>query len=174
MSYYSLKNKLVAVPLTYGMIGGFIVILLFLIFYFLDRNPLVNIKMVDPLILSIFIFFALKEFRDRYNSRQLHFWQGMTGGVINYLTIATISAIFILVMTVIIDPEMTTKYIESRIELLNENKQTLVDTMDEETYLKAVAGVKETTGFDLALDDFLKKSIIGLFLTIIIAVILRK
>lgn len=174
MSFFSFKNKLVAIPLKYGVFGGIMVILLILIFYFLDLDPLVNIKVADVLILSIFIFFALKEFRDRYNNRQLHFWQGMTGGVFTYLTIAIISAIFILLMTVIIDPEMTTNYIASRIELLNENKQKLVDAMDEETYLKAVAGVKETSGFDLALDDFLKKSIIGLFLTIIIAVILRK
>ena len=174
MSFLSMQNKLVAIPLKYGIIGGCVVILLILIFYFLDLNPLVNIKVADLLILSIFIFFSLKEFRDRYNDRQLHFWQGMTGGVINYLTIAMISAVFILLMTVIIDPEITTKYVEGRIELLNENRQTLIDTMDEETYLKAVAGVKETTGLDLALDDFLKKSIIGLFLTIIIAVILRK
>ena len=148
--------------------------LFFLLFYFLELNPLVNIKMIDMLILAIFIFFALKEFRDRYNNRELHFWQGMTGGVINYLTIAFISALFIYVMTEIIDPTLTTNYIEGRIELLNQNKQTLIETMDEETYLEAIAGVMETTPFDLALDDFLKKSIIGLFLTIIIAVILRK
>jgi len=174
MSFFSLKNKLVTVPIKYGAFGGAVVILLFLIFYFLDQNPLINIKMVDPVILSIFIFFALKEFRDQYNHRHLHFWQGMTGGVINYLTIATISAIFILLITVVIDPEMTTKYIEGRVLLLNENKQTLIETMDEKTYVDTLAGVKSTTGFDLALDDFLKKSIIGLFLTIIIAVILRK
>lgn len=174
MSFFSLKNKLIAVPMRYGAIGGGIVILLFIIFYFLDLDPLVNIKIIDVFLLAIFIFFALREFRDRYNNRELHFWQGMTGGVINYLTIAVISAIFILVMTVIIDPEMTTNYIESRLELLNENRQTLIDTMDEKTYNEAVAGVKETTPIDLALDDFLKKSMIGLFLTIIIAVILRK
>ena len=174
MVFFSLKNKLVAIPLRYGVIGGGIVIFLFLIFYFMNLNPLVNIKMIDMLILAIFIFFALKEYRDRCNNRQLHFWQGMTGGVINYLTIAVISAIFILVMTVIIDPQMTTNYIESRLALLNENKQTLIETMDEKAYQDAVAGVKETTAVDLALDDFLKKSMIGLFLTIIIAVILRK
>jgi len=174
MSFFSLKNNLVRVPLRYGIIGGSVVILLFLIFYFLDFDPIVNIKIIDMFILAIFIFFALKEFRDRYNNRELHFWQGMTGGVINYLSIAIISALFILVMTVIIDPELTTKYIEGRIELLNQNRQTLVNTMDEETFLDAMAGVQETSPLDLALDDFLKKSIIGLFLTIIIAVILRK
>ena len=174
MSFISIKNNLVAVPLRYGIIGGGMVIMLFLVFYFLNLDPLVNIKIVDALILAIFIFFALKEFRDKYNNRELHFWQGMTGGVINYVTIAFISAIFILVMTVIIDPDMTTNYVDGRLALLIENKQTLIETMDEETYLEAFAGVEKTTPFDLALDDFLKKSIIGLFLTIIIAVILRK
>jgi hypothetical protein len=174
MSFFSLKNKLFTIPLKYGLMGGGIVVLLFIIFYLLDLDPLVNIKMIDMLILAIFIFFALKEFRDSHNNRELHFWQGMTGGVVNYVTIAIISSIFVLVMTVIIDPEMTTNYIEGRIQLLQENKQTLIDTMDEDTFLEAVAGVENTTAIDLALDDFLKKSMIGLFLTIIIAVILRK
>lgn len=174
MSFFSLENKLVAVPLKYGALGGSMVILLFLTFYFLDINPLTSIKIVDAFILAIFIFFSLKEFRDQYNNRKLHFWQGMTGGIINYLTIAVISSTFIFVMTVIIDPELTTKFIETSIALLNENKQTLIEEMDEATFEEAMAGVSETTGFDLALDDFLKKSIIGLFLTIIISVILRK
>ena len=91
MSFFSLENKLVAIPFRYGIIGGGIVIILFLVFYFLDLDPLVNIKLVDVLILAIFIFFALKEFRDVYNNRELHFWQGMTGGVINYVTIAKTS-----------------------------------------------------------------------------------
>lgn len=174
MSFFSLDNKLFAIPFKYGLIGGGIVVSLFILFYLLNLDPLINIKVIDILILAIFIFFALKEFRDRYNNRKLHFWQGMTGGVVNYLTIALISSIFILIMTVIIDPELTTNYIESRITLLNENKQQLIDTIDEEAYFETLAGLEETTPFDLALDDFLKKSMIGLFLTIIIAVILRK
>ena len=174
MSFFSFENKLFAIPFKYGMFGGGIVIILFLIFYFFDLDPLLNIRVVDMLILAVFIFFSLKDFRDRFNNRQLRFWQGMTGGVINYVTIALISSLFILVMTVIIDPELTTKYIESRIALLNENRQQLIDTINEEAYDEALAGIKETSSIHLALDDFLKKSMIGLFLTIIIAVILRK
>lgn len=174
MSFLSLKNNLIVVPLKYGTYGGAMVAVFFIIFYLLKLDPLVNIKMLDPLFLGIFIFFALKEFRDKYNQRQLHFWQGMTGGVICYITIALISALLILLMTLIINPDMTVQYISGRIALLSENKQTLIDTINEETYFETLAGVKETTGFDLALDDFLKKSIIGFFLTIVIAVILRK
>jgi len=174
MAFISFRNMLFAVPFRYGLLGGGSALLLFILFYILELDPLVNIRMIDIVILAIFVFFALKEFRDGHNKRQLHFWQGMTGGVITYLTIASISAIFILIMTVIIDPEITTNYIEGRIQLLNENKSTLVETMDEATFLEAVAGVEKTTPVDLAIDDFIKKSVIGLFLTIIIAVILRK
>jgi hypothetical protein len=79
-----------------------------------------------------------------------------------------------LVLLVIIDPDLTTNYIESRISLLNENKDALIESINEQAYIDALNGVEETTPMDLAIDDFLKKSIIGLFLTIIIAVILRK
>jgi hypothetical protein len=174
MSAFSLKNRLVSVPLKYGAIGGAMIAGLFLIFYFFGKNPLIEIKYIDIPFLAIFIFFSLKEFRDRYNDRELHFWQGVSGGVLTYLTIAMISAFFILVLTVLIDPGITTNYIESRVALLNENKQTLIDSIDEQAYFDALEGVKKTTPLDLAFDDFLKKSIIGLFLTIIIAVILRK
>jgi hypothetical protein len=104
----------------------------------------------------------------------LHFWQGITGGMTTFFTLAIISALFILVLLTAIDSGITTNYIESRIALLNENKQTLIENINEQAYLDALTGVKETTPIDLALDDFLKKSIIGLFLTIIIALILRK
>ncbi len=169
-----MENKLISVPLKYGIIGGGFLVVLFLAFYFLDMDPLTNVKVVDAIVICIFTFFALKEFRDRYNQRQLHFWQGMTVGMINYLCIALISAVFILVMTSVIDTNMVADYIAGRVALLTENKENLIETMNKEAFQKAIMGVKETTSFDLALDDFLKKSIIGLFLTIIISVILRK
>jgi hypothetical protein len=174
MTFFSLKNKLITVPLKYGGIGGILVILLFMIFYFLGKNPLVEIKLVDILILAVFIFFSLREFRDSHNNKELHFWQGVSGGMITYFSIAIISALFILVLLVVIDPAITTDYIQSRIQLIDENKAKLVENINEQAYLDALAGVKKTTPMDLAIDDFLKKSIIGLFLTIIIAVILRK
>lgn len=169
-----MENKLISVPLKYGVIAGGLLIVLFLIFYFLDMDPLTNVKVVDAIVICVFTFFAIKEFRDRYNQRQLHFWQGMTVGIVNYLTIALVSAIFIFIMTSVIDTNMVADYITSRLVILVEDKENLVETMSIETFQSAVNGVKETTSFDLALDDFLKKSIIGLFLTIIISLILRK
>lgn len=168
------KNRLFSIAVKYGLIGGLLVVFLYLLFYFLGKNPLLEIKYIDLPILGIFIFFALKEFKVRFNDGELRFWQGITGGMITYVTIAVISGIFILILLNVIDPGITQSYIESRVSLLNENKETLIESINEQAYADALEGVQNTTATDLALDDFLKKSIIGLFLTIIIAVILRK
>lgn len=168
------KNRLFSIAVKYGLIGGLLVVFLYLLFYFLGKNPLLEIKYIDLPILGIFIFFALKEFKVRFNDGELRFWQGITGGMITYVTIAVISGIFILILLNVIDPGITQSYIESRVSLLNENKETLIESINEQAYTDALEGVQNTTATDLALDDFLKKSIIGLFLTIIIAVILRK
>jgi hypothetical protein len=76
MGAISLKNKLISIPLKYGTIGGGLVILLFVVFYFLGKNPIIEIKYVDILLLAIFIFFSLKEFRDRHNNRELQLLAG--------------------------------------------------------------------------------------------------
>ena len=77
---------------------------------------------------------------------------------LNLVLQETISALFILVLTVIIDPGITTNYIDSRIELLNENQETLIESINEQAYVDALEGVKDTTPLDLAFDDFLKKN----------------
>ncbi len=170
----AIKNLLIRVGLMYGAIGGVVVIILILGLHFMGRNPLLDIRIVDVVILAVFLVFSMREFRERYNSGALHYWQGVSIGMITYVVTALISAAFILVFVEFIKPDVLQDYVGNRLELLDQNKQQLIDTINAEAYEKAVDGVKKTTASDLALDDLLKKSFIGLFLTIIIAVILRK
>jgi hypothetical protein len=169
-----IKKPLVRVSLFYGLFGGVVMIILIIGLQYVGRNPLTDIRVVDLVILSVFLFFAMREYRDRYNDRILYYWQGVSIGILTFLTIALISATFIYILTEFIKPEMVSQYIDSRLDLLQQNKQQLVSTINETAYNKALEGVKQTTSADLGLDDLLKKSFIGLFLTIIIAVILRK
>ena len=169
-----IKSPLIRVGLLYGVLGGAVAMILVLGLHFMDRNPLIDIRIVDVVILAVFLVFSMREFRDRYNYGALHYWQGISIGMITYFLTALISALFILVFIRFIDPDILQQYIDNRLTLLEQNKQQLIETINEQAYSKAVTGVKETTAFDLALDDLLKKSFIGLFLTIIIAVILRK
>jgi sensor histidine kinase regulating citrate/malate metabolism len=158
----------------YGAAGGGILASLFLTLYFLNRSPLLYAKLIDVIILLILLVFAIREYRDIYNGGKIHFWQGMTVGILTYLFMAIISAVFTYIMTAIVDPNLLSHYIDTRMAMLQENKDTLIATIDERAYVNSLEGVKNTTVFDLALDDFLKKTIAGLIVTIAISVILRK
>lgn len=167
-------RNMVKVAGKYGTAGGGILVSLFLILYFSNESPLLYAKLIDVIILLILLVFAIREYRDIYNGGKMHFWQGMSIGILSYLLMAIISAVFIYIMTAIVDPNLLSHYIESRIAMLHENKDTLIATIDEKAYVNSLEGVKNTTAFDLALDDFLKKTFAGLIVTIAISVILRK
>ena len=167
------KYPILFVSIKYGLVGSAVAIACFLGFYFLHENPLLSSKLLDVVIILIFLIFSMKEFKDVYTDNEFHFWQGMSIGMINYLTIALLSGIFIWIMVKFVDPELLKSYIQERIQLIETNKNTIKETFNAITYQQAIDGVRHTTAFDLALDDFLKNSIIGLFLTIIISVIFR-
>lgn len=169
-------HPLVTVPVKYGLFGGFFSIVLFLILYFLGKNPLVVAGIFDfgLILIPIFIFFSIKEFRDYRNNKELRFWQGMTVGFINYVTIATVSALFIWLFLTLIDEQLLTSYIGDRTALLVENKQQFIESLGDITYEETLVELENTTAYIIAVDDFLKKVFIGLFLTIIFSVILRR
>ncbi len=169
-----IKNPLVATPLKFGLLGGSMTILMFMITYWMDKHPLIDMKFFDFIIIPIFIFFSLKEFRDFQNGGILHFWQGMTLGVINYLLVAVISALFILVFLNLIDPILIDSYINDRLGIIDLKKEDLISQMGEETYQKSREDTLNITAGILALDDFLKKCLIGLTLTIPMSVLLRR
>jgi hypothetical protein len=160
----------------YGLAGGAIIIILFLILQLFNINPMVANKKMDFgfIILPLFVFFAIKEFRDFKNNRQLRFWQGMTVGFFTYIILALNSAIFLWLVLGIISPELLDQYIIDRTLLIESKKNEIMGTLGEDVYYQTHYDLQNVTPFVLALDDFLKKTFAGLFITIIISVILRK
>lgn len=168
------KKDMVKVSLKYGLTGGGVFIVLFVVLYFTNEDPLLYAGLIDAVIMLIFLIFAMKEFRDLYHGGVMKFAEGMSIGIMCYLIMALISAVFVYIMTAIVDPNLLSHYIDTRMAMIREHKEALTGTIDRSAYLRSLAGVRGTTAFDLALDDFFKKSITGLIITIAIAVIFRK
>ena len=170
------KNPLIAVPLRYAIIGFFLYGILFLILYWLDYNPLVIGRPWDFgfFLIPVMIFFSIKDFKSNYNQGELRFWQGMTCGFITYATIALSTALFIYLFLSIADPGILEGYIQDRIQLLENSKEQFIEQLGEPLYHEQVAKMADTSALVVAVDDFWKKLAIGLFLTILIAAILRK
>jgi len=172
----TIRNPLLVVPLRYAIIGLFLYGSLFLILYFLDHNPLVTGRPWDFgfILMPVMILFSIKDFRTNYNQGELRFWQGMTCGFVTYFGMALGAALFIYLFLTIADPAVLDGYIQDRVQLLQGSREQFIERLGEPLYHQQVEKMKNTSALVVALDDFWKKLAIGLFLTILIAAILRK
>lgn len=170
----NLKTPFIYTPIKFGVTGAVLFITMFLASYFSSANPLLeNNGIVDVLILLIFLFLAIKEYRDTFNNKLLEFWQGMTLGFICYVIIAVITSLFILFFVTVINPDVLDTYVVSMLENLENEKESFIERMGEESYRETLTVNKNTSIWKVVLDNFEKKTIIGLALTIVISVIMK-
>lgn len=161
------------VSLKYGLFGSGFYILLFFILAYLKDNPYDTIKWADFLLIPLFVFFAVKEYKDIYNNRELRYWQGMTVGFITYTVMAVVAFLFVYLYFGIINPENLLEYKDEKIALVMSQKDRTISEMGEDTYRRTLDSVRAITKINLSLDTFLRKEFIGLFLTIVISVTQR-
>ena len=171
----NLKTPFIYTPIKFGITGAVLFITMFLASYFSSANPLLeNNGIVDVLILLIFLFLGIKEYRDTYNNKLLEFWQGMTLGFICYVIIAVITSLFILFFVTVINPDVLDTYVASTLENLELEKEKFIEKMGIETYQETIIKNNNTSLSDVVLDNFQKKTIIGMALTIVIAIIMKR
>ena len=171
-----LKNPILKVSSKFGLIGGLLAVILFIILYSLDQNPLLSTKKIPfgIILIPLLVYFSVKEFRDYHNGGELRFWQALVTGFVNYLIIALISAAFILAFLSYYDYEILQELINFNVLNFEQNKAGFIETFDEATYDKVLADIRKTTAYHIALDDFARKMLIGFISTFIISIFLRK
>ena len=176
MTSISNIKKKHAIPLLWGIIGGLVSLVILIILFSGSAEPISVYKIFDFIITPIILIAALWNFR-KYKDHQLRFWQGLLVGAQLTILYAFLSALFFLILLTFY-PEVVTAFIDERMLELNERKDLIFENMGEEEGMRqfenTMQGIKSINIWNLAADDFLKKTLFGLFLTIIISVILRK
>jgi hypothetical protein len=168
-------KSLVKVPLKYGVIAGVVGAVLVVVLYYINRHPfLIDIYMDFRVILfGVFIFFALKELRDYYQDGILYFWQALIGSFIFVGTFAIISSVAIGVFIAAV-PEFVQSYIRLMTDRLKALPPETINQIGKEVYDRNLADLPSTNVFDLASLYFWQSFMIGLFISIILSVILRR
>lgn len=169
------KNPLFLVPFKYGLVGSLLNILALLVLFYLGRHPLLLNPILDtrlPLY-ALFVFVGLKVFKEEYNNGVMHFWQGMTIGMILYIFMAILSGTFIYIYSEIEATNFLSEYIRLATDQLVTNKEIFIESIGEKTYIDTIAQLPRTRSIHLATDYLLKSIPIGLFLTIILSVLMR-
>ena len=171
-----LQKNLIQIAIKFGLIGAVMNILALVVLFYIGKHPLLLNPLLDarwPLF-GLFIFFSIKMLRDE-NEGILHFWEGLSLGFLVYLIMAQMAAAFIAVFGAIESTQFLSTYIAVEMEQINANKEALIqNNIDEKTLTDALKILPDTTANNLAFDYFLKSMPIGLILTLLLSVLMRR
>lgn len=162
----------------YGAAGGVLAIIAYLTFFYLDQQPWRNLIsfLLDAVIIGFFCFLPIKEFKRDHNGGELRFYHGMTIGFISYLMIGFIFSLFYAIFINWIEPGFMEMYKQVQHEDMLAMKDMIMSRAKEnpeEFFQQQLDSTAVITKSQLILDVFLKKALIGLFLTPIFSIVLR-
>jgi hypothetical protein len=168
-------RPLFQVPLKYGVIAGVLGTALVIGLYYMNRHPFLIPVFLDfrIFLFGVFIFFTLKEIRDFYYGGILHFWQGLMGSFIFTATFAVIAAAGIAGFILIV-PDFLQSYITQSIQQLKLLPPEVIERIGKDVFERNLEVLPTTNGFDLALLYLTQSFMIGMFISIILSVILRR
>lgn len=166
---------LIRVPTRYGLIGGVLGFVLVMVLYYINRHPFLIPVFFDfrVALFAVFMFFVLKELRDFHFGGLLFFWQGIAACGLFVITFAIIASLLIWIFAINV-PGFVIQYIELATNQLKTFPKETIDQIGQDVYERNLALLPDTKGFDMAALYFVQCFGIGLFISIIISVILRR
>jgi hypothetical protein len=172
---FSAVKRLAFLAMRNGLIAGVLGFILLMALYYMGRHPFLFPVYYDfrIILLSVFIVFTLKEFRDDYQEGHLYFGQAMMGSFLFTFLFALTASLLVWIFCLII-PEFVTTYIKTATEQLTLIQPEVIEQLGKEEFDRSLSKLPQTLGIDLAMDYFGKTFIISFFISIIISVILRR
>jgi len=170
------NNPLLLVPFRYGGLGLLFNIAALVVLFLIGRHPLLLNPVLDARIplYALIIFASFKAFKDNYNKGIMHFWQGLAMGIVAYLIMAVGTSIFIYIVGSVESTGFLAEYIRIASGQLEANKELFIESIGEKTYNETMYQLPLTRPVHLALDYLLKSTPIGLFLTLLLSILMRR
>lgn len=168
-------SALVKVSLRNGAIAGMLGAVLVIGLYYFGRHPFLIPVFFDfrIILFGVFIYFSLTELRDYYQQGILYLWQGLIGSFIFIATFALFSSAGLWFFAQAV-PEFVSSYIDLSMLQLRSLPADTIEKIGKDIYQRNLELLPTTNGFDLALLYFWQSFMIGLFISIILSVILRR
>ena len=173
LNFFVLINRYFDAAYKFGVIGGILCGIAFWVMYLLNAEPVGMTLIFGYFITPVFVFIGIKNFRDNYNGGELLFGQGMTVGFFVYTIIAILSAIFVFISLQLM-PEILYQFREVNLALLDGRREEWIEQLNLQAFDTTRASIEEMSAYNVAMNDFLRKILPGLFYTIIISIILKQ
>lgn len=168
-------KPLVQVPLKYGAIASVIGILGLIGLYYMGRHPLMIVIYMDfrIILLAVFMYFSLKELRDVYQDGILYMYQGMLASFMFVITYAILVSVAMFAFGSAV-PGFREDYVKQGTEMLQSMPKEAIEQIGKDLYERNLSRLPATNVFELSVIYFRQSVIIGLFISIILSVVLRR
>jgi hypothetical protein len=168
------RSSLLFICLRYGVVAGVLAVIVSVTMFYLGRHPMLVSPFLDfrVLLLGVFIFFSLKEFRN-HQEGVLYFWQGLLGGLCIVLLTTGIGSIGLLVFGSLVEG-FVAQYIEQMTTYLKTFAPDDIKRIGQDVYNRNLALLPTTNISTLVMTYFFQGLIIGFFVSIILSVTLRR
>ncbi len=159
----------------YGVVAGILGFGLLLGLYYMGKHPFLILPFFDfrIILLGVFIFFGLKEFREFHQAGILYFWQGMIGSFVLTAVFAAVASLLILLFG-IWNETFVQSYIAQFTEQASQYPPDLVEQIGKENLERNLKELQATTIADMVKTYFVQSFIISFFISIILSVVLRR
>jgi hypothetical protein len=163
------------IPLLNGLIAGGLGTLFVIGLYYLNRHPLLIPVYLDfrIFLIGVFIFFTLKELRDVYYGGIFYFWQGTIASFIFISSFTMVASFGIFVFGNLV-PDFLSSYIKLEIDLIRHLPAEVTERIGKDVVERNLKLLPATNVSDLAVLYLSQSYLIGLPLSIILSVILRR
>lgn len=172
MTVESPTREILSVGLKYGLVGSIIAIGLFFAMKGLGENPLiwtVPKLVVYSIVFVLFPLLALAEFRRyHWDGSKWKFWYGLVLGIMVYGTIC-LGTFLTTYVAMLADSSLVASYQESSLQSLESRHDEFLKQFGEEQYAQTREAIITITTGEIALDDLLKKLLLGFFFTATLA-----
>lgn len=168
-------NPMVKVPVVFGAIAGVLGGGLAIGLYYFGPHPF----MIQPyadfriLLFGVFIFFTLKELREIHFNGVLYFSQALLASFVFLVVFALIGSTLIGSFAAL-NEKFLTDYIGQKSSELRNLPADIIEKIGKEYYDRNLATLPSTNSFDLATIYFTQSFAIGIFISIILSVLLRR
>jgi hypothetical protein len=169
------RFPLISVSVRNGALAGVLGFILLVTLFKLGRHPFLIPVFFDfrIMLFASMLFFTLKEFRDYYHSGVLFLWEGMILSLL-FTIVFSIVAGFLVWVFASWSEAFVQGYISGALDQLRALPDDVVQQVGKDVFNRELVLVPKTTPFDLAVRYFWQSFVISFFLSIIIAVILRR
>jgi hypothetical protein len=122
---------------------------------------------------GIFIFFALKEYREFHQQGVLYLWQGMGGSFVVVATAALVGSMLLRIFGEV-ESNFIPSYVAAMTEYLEAFPEEDIKRIGKDAYERNLMELPSTNMGQISILYMFQSFAIGLFVSIILSVILRK